>query len=391
MLLALLGAVAAAPVYWLLVPARLRSAVIAATSLGVLAIVDWRLLLLVVGVAALVVVTSRGIPRSGRIASRVLVGTALGVLALLFVLNKEVPNAGGLLPTQHGLVLVGLSYLVLKASAAMLDAARGEPSPASFPEVVGWLAFAPTYVSGPIEDLEPFRRQQPCWDRERGLAGLERILVGLVKALLAARWLAAWADPVIAQPDAHGRGVLLIALYAESLRVYMDFAGASDIAIGLAGLYGVTISENFDSPFLRRNLIQLWQRWHMTLTRWLRRYLFVPTSRALIRLGGPMMDVPAVVAAQVVTMLFCGLWHGLAWNFALWGLLQALGLVWVGVVARAVGSRMPAPLVAWWRHSTLALALSVGATFTAFSLSIIFFLADVPHGWHYLARLATGP
>src|SRR5262245_19067616 len=390
MLLALLAALVAAPVYWLIVPAAGRSSVLAVVSLVLLAALDWRLVVLVLGVAALVVGTLRGAPRTTPVTGRALVAGALAVLVVLFVLNKADATAAGALPSQHGLVLVGLSYLALKASAAMLDAARGEPSPARYQDVVGWLAFAPTYLVGPMEDLEPFRRQQPVWDRARGLAGLERILVGLVKALLVARWLATWADPVIAAPDAHGRGALLLALYAQSLRVYMDFAGASDIAIGLAAVYGVTISENFDHPFLRRNLVQLWQRWHMTLTRWLRRYLFVPTSRALIRRGGAAMDVPAVVIAQIVTMVFCGLWHGLAWNFALWGLLQAAGLIWVGLLARGLGARLPVSLVAWWRRSRLAFALSAWTTFTAFSLSIIFFFVDVRHGWHYLAHLVGG-
>jgi D-alanyl-lipoteichoic acid acyltransferase DltB (MBOAT superfamily) len=89
-------------------------------------------------------------------------------------------------------------------------------------------------------------------------------------------------------------------------------------------------------------------------------------------------------------MTVCGLWHGIAWNFAVWGLTQAAGLVWVGVLARDLGRRLPRGMVAWWRRSHVAYALSTALTFTAFSLSLVFVVADVPHALHYL-RLVLGP
>ena len=142
-------------------------------------------------------------------------------------------------------------------------------------------------------------------------------------------------------------GTLLLAVYAFTLRFYFDFAGYSDVAIGLSAVFGVEIQENFDRSLLRRNLVHLCQRCHMTLTRWLRLYLFIPVSRSIMRRAGPGWDTPAIVLAQLVTMTFCGLWHGLGWNFAVWGVLQALGLVWVGLFARRVGRILPAPLISW--------------------------------------------
>ena len=172
-------------------------------------------------------------------------------------------------------------------------------------------------------------------------------------------------------------------------RFFLDFSGYSDIAIGLAAVYGWEIQENFDRPLLRRNLVQLWQNWHMTLTRWLRVYLFVPVSRMVMRRGGERWDAAAIVIAQVVSMTFCGLWHGVSWNFALWGLLQAAGLVWVGLVAVQLGRLVPNGLRQWWRTSPVAFAMSVFLTFNAFSLSNVLVHSNLDRALQIGARVLS--
>jgi D-alanyl-lipoteichoic acid acyltransferase DltB (MBOAT superfamily) len=193
---------------------------------------------------------------------------------------------------------------------------------------------------------------------------------------------------VVAHPEAHGRLTLLVVPYALALRFYLDFAGYSDIAIGLAALYGFDIEENFDRPFGRRNLVQLWQHWHMTLTRWLRVYLFIPITRRLLRAGGSLDDRVGIVVGQLVTMTFCGLWHGLAWHFALWGLAQGIGLAWVAVLARPLGQRLPAGLVSWWRTSPVAAAGSALLTLTFFAATMLLVVGDVAATARYLRQVA---
>ena len=205
--------------------------------------------------------------------------------------------------------------------------------------------------------------------------------------LILSHYLGEWADPILASPEAQGPGLLLLGLYAFTLRFYFDFAGYSDIAIGLGAVFGYEIQENFDNPLVRRNLVQLWQRWHMTLTRWLRLYLFLPVSRTIMRRGGARLDILALVAAQIGTMGLCGLWHGLGLNFLIWGLLQALGLLWVGLGARALGRRSPPRMLSWWRKSRSAYVLSTLVTFNAFSLSTVFIVSDVEHALKYLGLL----
>jgi len=118
-----------------------------------------------------------------------------------------------------------------------------------------------------------------------------------------------------------------VALYAFAFQIYFDFSGYTDIARGLALLVGYELPENFHEPFLSRSPHEFWNRWHMTLSRWLRLYLFTPISHTLMRRGGPAWDGPAVPVAQFVTMTLCGVWHGAGWNFAVWGALQGILLV----------------------------------------------------------------
>ena len=279
------------------------------------------------------------------------------------------------------------SYLVIKAAAALIEAGRGTIERFGFRDVLAWIVFLPTYPSGPMETFEHFGPQRPDFDRARVLGSLERILFGLVKALVVAHYLGTWAAPILDSPEKQGPLLLLGGLYAFSLRFYFDFSGYSDIAIGLAALFGYDIEENFDRPFQRRNLVQLWQNWHMTLTRWLRTYLFIPVSRRILRGSGGRADRIAVVAGQIVAMTFCGLWHGVSWNFVLWGFLHALGLIWVGVVCRDLGKRLPDRLVEWWRRSNLAYGISTALTFNVFSILIIFVVTDVASAFTYLALL----
>jgi alginate O-acetyltransferase complex protein AlgI len=374
-----------APGYWLLVPIRWRRAVFTILSLLALGLLDVRLPLVVAATAA-------GLWSAGRL-RRPRVAVVGGVAALigLFVWNKGTGTGGGLtgpLSTQAHLALPGVSYLVLKAAAALVDVNRGAIRGPAFGDLLAWIAYAPTFPAGPIERFEHFRSQQPSWNARQVSDGLQRIAFGAVKSLVVAQQLALWAVPVLAAPDLHPRLVLFAALWAVGFRFYLDFAGYSDIAIGLACVFGVEIAENFDRPFLRRNLVLLWQHWHMTLTHWLRDYMFVPTSRTLLRRAPWLGDRASLAVAQIVTMTFCGLWHGLAWNFALWGFLQALGLVWVGLIARDAGRRLPASLVAWWRRSPYAAVASTVITVQYFVTTLVFVFADVPRGLALLRRIA---
>ena len=387
MLLALLGVVVFAPIYWLLVPAAARRDFLALASLAGLGIYDPRLLIVTSLLVLALFGATRAIAASSRRTGRLIAILGFALLTTLFLINKQTAEGGGVLPSQGGLVFLGMSYLALKAAAMLIETTRRAQEPPGLRALAGWLVFLPTFPSGPIEEYPHFSRQTPQVERERILGGFERILFGMVKALVISHYLGQWAGEIAADPGLHSPGLLLLASYAFSLHFYLDFAGYSDIAIGVAALYGYEIQENFDNPLIRRNLVQLWQRWHMTLTRWLRLYIFTPVSRGIMRRAGERGDTAGIFAGQVCAMVFCGLWHGIGWNFALWGLLHALGLVWVGVTARQLGTRLPPKLVGWWRKSPVAYALSAFITFNAFSLINLVALNSLDRSLAYYARL----
>jgi alginate O-acetyltransferase complex protein AlgI len=389
MLLALLGVLVAAPIFWFVVPAAARKNYLAAASLVALGLYDPRLPFVLVALVALLYAAIRMIANREGPGSRRALFLAFAGLLVLFGYNKVASPDRSLtvVATQGGLVFLGISYFVLKAVAILVDVQRGAVAAPGFVNLLRWMVFVPIYPSGPIEEFRHFDTQEPSVDREQILIGLQRILFGCVRGLLIARLLADWSAPIIAEPEAHSQLVLLAAAYAFTLRFYFDFAGYSDIAIGLAAVYGYRIQENFDNPLIQRNLGLLWQHWHMTLTRWMRVYLFTPLSRAIMRKGGPRYDVLAIVGAQISTMMFCGMWHGLRWEFAVWGLCHALGLIWIGLGVRRAGSYLPGGLVSWWRRSPIGYGASCFLSVSAFSLINIIGASEFSDTVDYFSHL----
>ena len=126
--------------------------------------------------------------------------------------------------------------------------------------------------------------------------------------------------------QATSAGSLWILLYAYSFRLFFDFSGYSDIAIGIGLLYGIRLPENFDRPYLKSSIAIFWQSWHMTLSNWVRFYVFTPLSRHLLRRKQPPPAIVILLVSHLATMIIIGLWHGIAWTFLLWGAWHGLGL-----------------------------------------------------------------
>jgi D-alanyl-lipoteichoic acid acyltransferase DltB (MBOAT superfamily) len=169
---------------------------------------------------------------------------------------------------------------------------------------------------------------------------------------------------------------LWILVYLYSLQIFFDFSGYSDVAIGLGRLYEITLPENFDRPYIQRNLQQFWQRWHITLSTWFRVYWFTPFSRTLIRSAYKIPQWVIVLLSQLTTMFLIGMWHGVTLNFAVWGLWHGVGLFLHKTLAdnskswfKRVNER------AWSRR--LMYVGSVFATFHFVTLGWVFFA--LPH------------
>jgi D-alanyl-lipoteichoic acid acyltransferase DltB (MBOAT superfamily) len=221
-------------------------------------------------------------------------------------------------------LFVGASYYSLRALHFVIEARRRRALLLSFHDFLVWNSFFPTIVAGPIERADHFARSfARRADAGDVRAGLTRIFQGLLKKVVLGSLLIRWAQPIstfgaegVPEP---GVGQAWIALYAICLYAYVDFAGYSDLAIGAARLMGIRLAENFDNPYLRPSISEFWQGWHLSLSFWIRDYLFLPLcgrSRSALRPH----------AAALVSMGLCGLWHAPTAGWLLWGLLHGLGL-----------------------------------------------------------------
>ena len=190
------------------------------------------------------------------------------------------------------------------------------------------------------EFLPQLRRRRNPRQVQASLA-LWLIAAGLVKKVVVATYLATEiVDPLFAVPADHGGFEALLGVYAYAIQIYADFSGYTDIAIGLALLLGFRFPQNFDAPYTAASLQDFWRRWHMTLSRWLRDYLY-------ISLGGNRRGRARTYANLIITMLLGGLWHGAAWTFVVWGLLHGVGLAverWLDERRQRRGGRHPGRL-----------------------------------------------
>jgi D-alanyl-lipoteichoic acid acyltransferase DltB (MBOAT superfamily) len=176
-----------------------------------------------------------------------------------------------------------------------------------------------------------------------------------------------------------------VLLYAYAFQIYFDFSGYTDIAIGLGRLLGIKLPENFKAPYLKPNLTQFWNNWHMTLTQWIRAYFFNPVTRSLRSAKKP-LPIPVIIfITQVATMLLIGLWHGVTWNFALWGLWHGLGLFAHNRWSELTRVRFAALSLGWQK------VLNVGGmllTFNFVALGWVFFaLPQLSISFHFLRVL----
>lgn len=239
---------------------------------------------------------------------------------------------------------VGISFFTFQGISYVVDVARGDARAARDPlDVFLYISFFPHLVAGPIVRAANFLPQLAApLSRDRVplvMAGL-LILGGLFKKMVIANGLATGlVDPVFADPAAHGALDLWLATYGYAIQIYCDFSAYSDIAIGVAALLGFHFPRNFDQPYRARSLAEFWRRWHISLSSFLRDYLYRP-------LGGNRRGPRRTMANLLIVMLLGGLWHGAAWTFVLWGLLHGLVLA----LERLIGWKGRRAGAASWRQ-----------------------------------------
>jgi len=228
-------------------------------------------------------------------------------------------------PVLEIILPVGISFYVFQTISYLVDVHRGDARAARAPlDVLVYLTFFPHIAAGPIVRAAHFLPQVanlPDAARIPAVMALILILGGLVKKVVIANELATGiVDPVFRDPGAHGAADILMAAYGYTVQIWCDFSAYSDIAIGVAALLGYHFPKNFDQPFRATSLSEFWRRWHISLSTWLRDYLYKP-------LGGSRQGEARTARNLFLTMLLGGIWHGANWTFVLWGAIHGAALV----------------------------------------------------------------
>ena len=257
----------------------------------------------------------------------------------------------------------GISFYTFQTMSYTIDVYRRQLVPTrSFSRMFLFVTFFPQLVAGPIERAGHLLTQFECAVRHRFrvenfVVGARMIVWGLAKKVLVADSCARLVDAAYADPAGYDGWSLMVATYAFTLQIYFDFSAYSEIARGSARLFGVDLMRNFDQPYLVTNVSDFWRRWHISLSTWIRDYVYRP-------LGGNRGSRPRVLFNLVLTMFLSGLWHGAAWNFVLWGLYHGLLLLVDALVRPTVFARR---LV----HGRFAAVVSAVAWLSTFHLVVL--------------------
>jgi alginate O-acetyltransferase complex protein AlgI len=231
---------------------------------------------------------------------------------------------------------LGVSFHTFQGVSYTLDVYRGRVRAVrSFVDFALFVAFFPQLVAGPIVRATEFLPQMAAPPRATAaqvVEGLHLVVAGLFKKVFLADRLAQFVDAVFADPGAYGAAAHRWAVLAYAAQIYCDFSGYSDLAIGCAKWFGFELPENFRLPYLATSIADFWRRWHVSLSGWLRDYLY-------ISLGGSRQGEGRTCRNLVVTMTVCGLWHGASWNYVLWGFYNGVLLALHRVYDKALAGR----------------------------------------------------
>jgi alginate O-acetyltransferase complex protein AlgI len=236
----------------------------------------------------------------------------------------EALGIGISLPLLAVILPIGISFYTFEAINYCVDVYRGKArAERNLAHFLLFITFFPHLVAGPIVRARDFLfqiRRRKRWNWLRVQLGIQYIVIGLVKKWVIADRMAAWVDPVFANPEWYRTSTVWVGVLAYALQIYGDFSGYSDIAIGSAHLLGYKLALNFNMPYLATNIAEFWRRWHISLSTWLRDYLFIP-------LGGSRGTRWLTYRNLLLTMTLGGLWHGAKWTFIVWGLGHGLLLI----------------------------------------------------------------
>lgn len=290
-------------------------------------------------------------------------------------------------PDRLSIILpVGISFYTFQTLSYTLDIYHGKLKPTNDWVAFGaFVSFFPQLVAGPIEraqKLLPQFNQQRFFSYTLARDGAQQLFWGLFKKVVIADHCAPLVDHIFQHHDQYSGGVLLFGAFLFSFQIYADFSGYSDMAIGIAKLFGFELTQNFSTPYFATNIRSFWRRWHISLSSWFRDYVYIP-------LGGSLGGRASTIRNILVVFLVSGLWHGAAWNFVLWGFLHGAFFAVATMIPRsAKTAALPNPSPRTWlrlRSFTQALLLFLFVT-----IAWVFFRAEtVTIAWDMVLKIMT--
>jgi alginate O-acetyltransferase complex protein AlgI len=303
-------------------------------------------------------------PRGRRWAIALAVVANLGLLATFKYAVFLIENLNVLLASLHAHPLLvpkihlplGISFFTFHALSYVIDVYRREVQAMKNPITFAlYVSFFPQSIAGPIVRYSDLAAQlvRRTINRESFAEGTRRFIFGLSKKMLIANTLAVPADAIFGQPaEALTAGLAWLGIVCYTLQIYFDFSGYSDMAIGLAKMFGFDFKENFNYPYVSRSITEFWRRWHVSLSSWFRDYLYIP-------LGGNRHGTARTYFNLLTVFFLCGLWHGASWAFVCWGLYHGGFLVLERMKLGRWLDALPTPL----RHGYALLVIMVGWVF----------------------------
>lgn len=286
--------------------------------------------------------------------------------------------------TLNLILPIGISFYTFHGLSYVIDIYTNKIQPEkNFINYAVFVSFFPLLVAGPIEratHLLPQIQKERHFDYLKSVDGLRQILWGLFKKLVIANHCAYYVEIIFSDSGVYSGSTLLLGAFLFFIQVYTDFSAYSDIALGVARLFGIELLQNFSFPFFSRNLTEFWRRWHISLSSWFRDYLYIP-------LGGSRNGKFKTIRNIFLIFLLGGLWHGANWTFLVWGFVNALYLI----PSIFFNNNLPSDIVAKGKlFPTFLEFLYMLRTFILIALVCVFFRAEnLPHAFNYFSGLFT--
>lgn len=287
---------------------------------------------------------------------------------------------------QSYLAPLGISFITFSAISYLVDIYRGDEEAGNFIDCALYLSFFPKVVSGPVVLWKDFKNQisTRTWNLDKCVYSLNRIMVGFAKKLILADQLGSFIASVLFYEGSMDSLTAFGTMFAYMLQIYFDFSGYSDIAIGLAGLFGFEFKENFNFPYCSKSISEFWRRWHISLGTWFREYVYIP-------LGGSRCGKIKTIRNQAIVFLLTGIWHGAGWNYLLWGGVNGAFVILEKLIAKKKVYQKTPDILKWLGTMSItfiawqlfrfpdmeSFKICFGSLFSEYSL------VNLPYTWKY--------